>query len=56
VAATAGLAAARGPGSQGWHLREYEGRDAELPLDALSVSLPLAELYEGVELPPPPAA
>jgi Uma2 family endonuclease len=37
---------------RGWLIEDVEGLDAELPLDALGVSLPLAELYEGVDLPP----
>jgi Uma2 family endonuclease len=34
----------------GWLLTEVEGLDAELRLDALDLTLPLAELYAGVEL------
>jgi Uma2 family endonuclease len=41
---------------RGWLIEDVEGLDAELPLDALGVSLPLAELYEGVDLPTPAAA
>jgi Uma2 family endonuclease len=35
---------------RGWLLQEFEGSAAELPLEALSIALPLAELYEGVTL------
>jgi Uma2 family endonuclease len=35
---------------RGWLLQEFEGPAAELPLEALSVALPLAELYDGVTL------
>jgi Uma2 family endonuclease len=34
----------------GWLFQEIEGLDASLRLDAVAVTLPLAELYEGVEL------
>jgi Uma2 family endonuclease len=34
-----------------WVLTTYEGLDAVAPLETLGISLPLAELYEGVELP-----
>jgi Uma2 family endonuclease len=33
-----------------WLFQEIEGLDATLPLDAIGVSLPLAELYDGVDL------
>jgi hypothetical protein len=42
---------------QGWLVQDIEGQDAELNLPALGISLPLAELYDGIALPaPPPAA
>jgi Uma2 family endonuclease len=31
-----------------WSLREYEGMDNVLPLDAIGVELPLAAIYQGV--------
>jgi Uma2 family endonuclease len=38
-----------------WLFQEIEGLDATLPLDAIGVTLPLAELYDGVDLPAPGA-
>jgi Uma2 family endonuclease len=35
---------------QGWLFQEFEGPEAELPLPALGIALPLAELYDGVIL------
>lgn len=35
---------------EGWLLTEVEGPDAELRLEAIGISLPLAELYQDVEL------
>jgi hypothetical protein len=36
-----------------WLFSEVEGLDQVLHLPALGVSIPLAELYDRVELPPP---
>jgi Uma2 family endonuclease len=36
---------------RGWLFQELEGLGAELPLDALGITLPLAELYDGIPLP-----
>jgi Uma2 family endonuclease len=36
---------------RGWLFHELEGLDAELPLEGFGVSVPLAEIYDGVELP-----
>jgi len=32
-----------------WSLREYEGLDQVLPLDAIGGELPLAAIYQGVD-------
>lgn len=37
----------------GWRYAELEGDTAGLALDPPGVAVPLAEIYEGVELPPP---
>jgi Uma2 family endonuclease len=43
-------------GSAGaWTFRGYEGLDDQLKLDSVGVSLPLARIYDRVELPPPAA-
>ncbi len=39
-----------------WTFRAYEQLDDQLKLDSIGVSLPLARIYDRVELPPPPAA
>ena len=41
---------------EGWLLQEFEGPEAELPLAAVGVVLPLADLYDGVVLVAAPAA
>jgi hypothetical protein len=41
---------------RGWLFEEYEGLDAELPLDAFGIALPLAEFYDGIPLPAPDGA
>jgi Uma2 family endonuclease len=35
-----------------WVLSTYEGLDALAPIESLALSLPLAEVYDGVDLPP----
>jgi Uma2 family endonuclease len=35
-----------------WVLREYQGLDAFIDLDAVGVNLPLQAVYRGVEFPP----
>lgn len=35
----------------GWHLQQFSDADAEIALDPLNVSLPLAQLYRGLKLP-----
>jgi Uma2 family endonuclease len=35
-----------------WRFDEIEGQDATLPLDALEITLPLAEIYDGLSYPP----
>ena len=37
-----------------WDLSIYTGLDAVVPIDSLSLSLPLAEIYHGIELPAVP--
>ncbi len=37
-----------------WLLRSYCGLDQTAPVESLEIAIPLAELYEGIELPPPP--
>ena len=37
----------------GWSNAEVEGLEFEIALDGVGVSLPLAEIYDGVELPQP---
>jgi Uma2 family endonuclease len=39
--------------SGSWLLRDANGPDAVLALPAIGVELPLAEIYDGVEFPPP---
>jgi Uma2 family endonuclease len=41
---------------RGWLFEEFDGLNSELPLDALGITLPLAELYDGIPLPAPEAA
>ena len=36
-------------GDGSWSLREYEGMDQVLPLEAISAELPLAAIYQGVD-------
>ena len=38
-----------------WLLRVHDGLEAVARLDSLEVELPLAEVYDGVTFPPPPA-
>lgn len=52
-AKTVGNGLASTPANGRWLFQELEGAAALLPLDALGVALPLAELYDGVALPPP---
>ena len=35
---------------RGWRLREFSGLDAIVPLPALNCDLPLAEIYDGIEI------
>jgi hypothetical protein len=35
-----------------WKFRAYESPDDELKLDSVAVALPLATIYDRVELPP----
>jgi hypothetical protein len=39
-------------GERGWIYTRFEGRDAGIPLDALGISLPMAELYRDVPAAP----
>lgn len=41
---------------EGWLLTEHRGLDAALPLPALELALPLAEVYDGVTFPAPAEA
>jgi Uma2 family endonuclease len=34
-----------------WTLHDYQGREQELRIDSIQVSLPLAHIYEGTEIP-----
>ena len=43
-------------GERGWLFEEFDGLNSELPLDALGITLPLAELYDGIPLLAPEAA
>ncbi len=36
-----------------WQFEEIEGLDAAIPLDALAITVPLADLYDGLSLPAP---
>jgi len=36
-----------------WNLTTYEGLDTVVPVKSLNISIPVSELYEGVEFPPP---
>ena len=36
-------------GDGSWSLREYEGMDQVLPLEAINAELPLAAIYQGVD-------
>jgi len=39
-----------------WFIEIVRGRDADLYLSSLELRLPMAELYEGIELEPDPAS
>ncbi len=39
-----------------WRFEELDGINAALPLDALEITLPLAEIYDGLSLPAPDLA
>lgn len=41
---------------QSWRFEEIEGQGAALALEALEITLPLAEIYDGLSLPTPDAA
>ena len=38
---------------RGWRFEELEGQDTVLALDALEITLPLAEIYDGLAFPAP---
>jgi Uma2 family endonuclease len=42
-----------GRSARGWRFEEIEGLDAVLPLEALGITLPLAEVYDGLSFPAP---
>jgi Uma2 family endonuclease len=42
-------------GSVGFERVVFSGLDAVLPLESIGVELPLADIYDGVTFPPPPA-
>jgi Uma2 family endonuclease len=39
--------------ARGWRFEELDGTDAALPLEALEITLPLAEIYDGLSFPAP---
>lgn len=39
--------------ARGWRFEELDGIDAALPLDALEITLPLAEVYDGLSFAAP---
>ena len=38
-----------------WVLRRYEGLQESVPIDSVGISIPMAEIYDGVAMPSPAA-